>query len=252
MRKFLILINILLMIFIIHCSKPPKPESTSASRQYWTPIPFNPDEIEIEGDLQSFAAAWEREEVEEGLQILTLILKSPHPAVPPQFLIKWSFPAVDVSGFWNTNLDVDRVNYWGNRLTSKATSQAPVMAFINNADLNRFTFACSDALNQLRLRSYIREEDARLYCSVELFGEKTPALTEETGFFEHPESRKEDFPMDMGDPASGQIGRGVIKNSLLLFLDKSDHQVDPSAQDFQFFEDRMNAGIQSNIGDEVH
>jgi len=166
------------MIFIIHCSKPPKPESTSASRQYWTPIPFNPDEIEIEGDLQSFAAAWEREEVEEGLQILTLILKSPHPAVPPQFLIKWSFPAVDVSGFWNTNLDVDRVNYWGNRLTSKATSQAPVMAFINNADLNRFTFACSDALNQLRLRSYIREEDARLYCSVELFGEKTPALTE--------------------------------------------------------------------------
>ncbi|NIO10739.1 MAG: alpha-galactosidase, partial [Deltaproteobacteria bacterium] len=42
----------------------------------------------------------------------------------------------------------------------------------------RFTFACSDALNQLRLRSYIREEDARIYCSVELFGEKTPALTE--------------------------------------------------------------------------
>ncbi len=178
MRKLLIFINILLMIFIIHCSKPPEPATESLSRSHWTPIAFNPDEIEIDGDLQSFTATWEKDEVEENLQILTLTLESPRPAVPPLFSVKWSFPSVDISGIWNTNLNVDKVNYWGNRVTSKATNQAPVLAFINNADLNRFTFACSDALNQLRLRSYIREEDARIYCSVELFGEKTPALTE--------------------------------------------------------------------------
>ena len=168
----------LCLLFVISCGQHTAVGPEEVSKSDWIPISFDPGEIEIRGDLNGFTPFWEQEEVADGLIILTLNLKSPQPAVPPRFSLQWDFPSVDVYGFWNSNVDVDKVTYYNNSVTSKAASQAPVLAFINDADTNRFTFACSDALNQLRLRSYVREEDAKFYCSVDLFGEKTPAMTE--------------------------------------------------------------------------
>jgi len=141
-------------------------------------IRFDPQEIEIDGDLKSFKPSWRTEEISEGLQIITLTLKSEKEATPPRFFLRWSLPSVDIYGFWNTDIDVNKVNYYRNRITSRASSQAPVFTFINNRDKNRLTVACSDALNKVDLRSYVREEDSRFYCSLGFFDEMMPAITD--------------------------------------------------------------------------
>jgi alpha-galactosidase len=46
--------------------------------------------------------------------------------------------------------------------------------------MNRFTFACSDALNKVLIQSYLREEDARFYCTLVFFDEKIPPFKEYT------------------------------------------------------------------------
>lgn len=179
MKKAVYLISVFWLIFcMVNCNRQAEPDKLPVSRDYWQPILFDPEDIAIDGDLESFTATWAKEDISDDLMILTLTLKSLRPAVPPPFSIKWSFPSVDIHAFWNTSVDVDKHDYYKNRIDSKAASQAPVLAFLNNKDQNRFTVACSDALNQLNLDSYIREEDAMFYCSVQLFGEKTPAMSE--------------------------------------------------------------------------
>jgi alpha-galactosidase len=181
MKKTVYLISVLWSIFcMVSCNRPAEPDRLPVSRDYWQPILFDPEDIAIDGDLGSFTASWAKEEIENDLLVLTLTLKSPRPAVPPPFSVNWNFPSVDIYAFWNTNVDVDKHSYYKNRVSSKAASQAPVLAFLNNKDQNRFTVACSDALNQIDLNSYIREEDARFYCSVHLFREKTPVMSEYT------------------------------------------------------------------------
>jgi len=181
MKKTVYLISVLWSIFcMVSCNRPAEPDRLAVSRDYWQPILFEPEDIAIDGDLGSFTASWAKEEIENDLLVLTLTLKSSRPAVPPPFSVNWNFPSVDIHAFWNTNVDVDKHSYYKNRVSSKAASQAPVLVFLNNKDQNRFTVACSDALNQIDLNSYIREEDVRFYCSVHLFREKTPAMSEYT------------------------------------------------------------------------
>jgi len=178
MKRTSRILLLLCPIYLVCCGSQTQYGPEEIMRSDHSPISFDADEIEIEGDLGSFSANWEKEEREDEVQILTLTLKSSQPSIPPRLSLRWNFPSVDVYGFWNSKVDVDKVTYYNNSVTSKAASEAPVLSFINDADLNRFTFACSDALNQLRLRSYVREEDAKFYCSVDLFGEKMQALTE--------------------------------------------------------------------------
>jgi alpha-galactosidase len=138
------------------------------------------EDLEIEGDLKDFDVDFETEDTAPGIRLITVRIRTDRPAVPPRFSIKWNFPSVNVYAFWNPNISVDKANYYRNRLISRASSQAPVISFLDGKDRNRLTFACSDALNLLSLRSYLREEDSRFYCSIQFFGENTPPLKEYT------------------------------------------------------------------------
>ena len=80
-----------------------------------------------------------------------------------------------IDAFWNPNIQIDRVNYYRNRLTSRATNQAPVLSLIDDADRNRLTIAASDVLNKLELATWVREEDAQFYGSIGFFSEPSPA-----------------------------------------------------------------------------
>ena len=131
----------------------------------------------VEGNLGPFTAMTHLEEMGEGLFELRVRIESPTPAEPPEFRVRWSHPAVDVAGFWNTNLSLDRVNFYRNSLESRSTSGAPVLALYNPGDLNRLTVAVSDALNPVGLRSYMREEDARFYFVLTFCGERMPETT---------------------------------------------------------------------------
>ena len=64
-------------------------------------VTIAPQDLEIDGDLQSFKAGCESKTIGENIQIITLILESDKPATPPEFAVKWQTPSVDVYGFWS-------------------------------------------------------------------------------------------------------------------------------------------------------
>lgn len=180
MKVFQFILCLFISTFFISCDR----ESEADKKYGWemTPeiISLTSEEIEIEGDLKGFHADFETEDITDGIRVITIKLSSDRPAVPPRFSIKWDFPSVNVNAFWNPNISVDKVNYYRNRINSRASSQAPVLSLLDGQDRNRLTFACSDALNLLSLRAYLREEDARFYCSIQFFGEKNPPIKEYT------------------------------------------------------------------------
>jgi alpha-galactosidase len=135
------------------------------------------DLFEVEGELGEFVAQTQLQTVGENLYELRVRVESPQPSEPPEFRVRWSLPAVDVAGFWNTNLSLDRVNFYRNSLESRSTSGAPVLSLYNPGDLNRITVAASDALNPVGLRSYVREEDARFYFILTFCSERMPETT---------------------------------------------------------------------------
>jgi alpha-galactosidase len=180
MRIKSIFLCLVLVLMCSYCEESNVQEVIQTVEKAAIPIQFNSDFIKIEGDLKGFEASWTSEVIENRLEVIDLRLTSPTAATPPRFSVKWNFPSIDITAFWNPNISVDKVNYYGNRVTSRATSQAPVSAFLNARDMNRFTFACSDALNKVLVQSYLREEDAKFYCTLVFFDEKTPPLKEYT------------------------------------------------------------------------
>jgi alpha-galactosidase len=178
MRISHIFLCVVLALLFFYCEKPNVPGVIQTAESATIPIQFNSDLIKIEGDLKDFEASWTSKELEKGLKVIDLQLKSPTAATPPRFSVKWDFPSIDITAFWNPNISVDKVNYYRNRVTSRASSQAPVSTFLNARDMNRLTFACSDALNKILIQSYLREEDARFYCTIVFFDEKIPPLKE--------------------------------------------------------------------------
>lgn len=144
------------------------------------PIEINMDDIKVEGDLGDFEIDLQERQQEDGIKIITVKLSAPQASAPPEFSLHWSFPSVDVYAFWNSNISADKATYYHNRVTSRASSQAPVLCFLNNLDQNRLTLALSDALNKIVTSSYLREEDIRFHCSITFFFEPHPAIREYT------------------------------------------------------------------------
>lgn len=141
------------------------------------PLQIDAELFEVDGDLGSFQSRLHLEETGPGLHELRVRIESPTAARPPEFRVRWNLPAVDIAGYWNTNLGLDRVNYYRNSVDSRATSGAPVITLYNPGNVNRLTAAVSDALNPVRLQSYVREEDARFYFVATFCRERMPDAT---------------------------------------------------------------------------
>ena len=139
-------------------------------------VTIAPQDLEIDGDLQSFKAGWESKTIGENIQIITLILESDKPATPPEFAVKWQTPSVDVYGFWSPNISLNKSSSWNSRTTSRAARYAPVICLYNQQDQNRLTLAVSDTLNKVVTGTYLKEEDVNFHFYVNFFSEKTPAI----------------------------------------------------------------------------
>ncbi|MEA3479514.1 MAG: hypothetical protein U9R60_15125, partial [Bacteroidota bacterium] len=166
MSKFII--PLAFAIFFIAC------RNTHQEQKEYTPgsspeITINVDDIIIEGDLGPFEISMESREIENGIQIISISLSADEPARPPEFELKWSFPSVDIYAFWNSNIRTDKATYYYNNVISRASSQAPVICFMNSSDENRLTLALSDALNKVKTTSFLREEDIRFYYYLSFF-----------------------------------------------------------------------------------
>jgi len=136
------------------------------------------------GDLKGFALELRGREIEKGLEILTLALKSGQPAPPPRFTLRWAVPSHDVIGQWTTSRHLNktiRPDWAGSRLqASMFAREAPLSCLFGGDDRNVLSFAVSDALNTVLTAAGVREEDGFIYNEAVFFSERHEDLAEYT------------------------------------------------------------------------
>jgi len=175
MKPLSIILSIVI-ILLSGCNPKEKQNRITKSKDQAITIPFSSNQIKIKGELRTFIIDITSKEIEPKLEIVTISLMSEQLAIPPKFSLEWSFPSIDIYQFWNSNIRTDKVTYYGNDIHSRASSQVPLISFINNNDVNRFCFALSDALNKINTNTWLMEEDSKFYCNIELFSEPHPAI----------------------------------------------------------------------------
>jgi alpha-galactosidase len=136
--------------------------------------------VELNGDTNGLKVELSSGCYTEGIDYVTLKLKSEHPVTPGVLSLKWKHNAVDIHGQWNPGIGYTRglnPDWWGEYRT-KSTSGAPVHCLYNYGGRNRLTFALSDALNPVKFKAGVNEETSIFRCSVELFIEPMAPITE--------------------------------------------------------------------------
>lgn len=130
-------------------------------------------EILFSGELDGWNLS-SRTSTEGGVTFLELRLDRPDPAMLPFFRLLWHTSALDCQCRWTPLAGNNKLlpPNWGSRQSFQLAIGAPVMCFLNQAGVNRLTFACSDALNVVQLGGGIEEKLGVLECSVECF--RTP------------------------------------------------------------------------------
>jgi len=96
---------------------------------------------------------------------------------PKPVTIRTEMDVVDIQGVWTTasELDAAFLPLWRKELRADVTSQAPVMAFLNETDRNRLTVAVRDALFPTRLSASYSEDEVTVSAEVVLFDSPVPA-----------------------------------------------------------------------------
>lgn len=165
-----------LFAVLLSCNDETKLNYTLPEAELISLLDIDPDSIIIEGDPGNFTIKKTTKE-EEGVQFITFSFTSESPSELPPLTIVFNFPSIDINGYWNPKISVDKVNYYYSGITSKASRYAPVLSYYNNALQNRISISLSDALNQSEIVCYLKEEDVRFYPEIKLFGEKMPKTT---------------------------------------------------------------------------
>lgn len=136
-------------------------------------------DIEIVGELNGFLLDWKTEKIEEGLEVATITLSSSKLAVPSQLSLKWAVPSNNIAGYWSSqaNLDKTITPDWGPaQVKSMLSRQSPVICLFGYNDVNRQTFAVSEALNTVISSTSVKEENGMMYNEIQLFTEKHKEL----------------------------------------------------------------------------
>ena len=71
-------------------------------------LDFNPEGIEVTGELGDFSVELTPNEIEPGLYIIDVKMSADEAATPPQFSLKWTVPSVDISSIWTPQITVDK------------------------------------------------------------------------------------------------------------------------------------------------
>jgi len=102
-------------------------------------------------------------------EIIRFDFSSNTPIQFPKISVDWKIPANNIQYLWSTGSKGLRPDWGSKVLVSRATSQAPVVCLLSSNNQNRHTFAVSDALNEVVLRSGVIEETAEFINAIELF-----------------------------------------------------------------------------------
>jgi alpha-galactosidase len=156
-------------------------QRNSLARNFTEPANIAGYGYRITGDTGNFRLRISTQETKPGVfeATIELVSKTGQKQVPPTFGLEWSLPAVNIHGNWSPATQRDRrvQPIWGAKtLSSTLASSAPVISMFGHNDQNRLTFACSDALNRVSMNNGLKEEDSRIYCSIQFFTERHKPL----------------------------------------------------------------------------
>ncbi|CAL2095575.1 glycoside hydrolase family 36 protein [Tenacibaculum sp. 190524A02b] len=121
--------------------------------------------------------------IQKGLAIASITLKSNQQFTPKKLSIKWSTPSNNIAGYWSSKAFFNKTITpdWGPaKVKSMLARHAPVISLFGFDDINQQTFAVSDALNTAITSTSVKEENGMIYNEVQLFTEKHKALKEYT------------------------------------------------------------------------
>ncbi|TGX49584.1 alpha-galactosidase [Sphingomonas gei] len=130
--------------------------------------------LSVSGDLKGFDLDIDVQARALGVDGVVLTLSRATQAPPPRLMLRWSMPSVNMSGMWTPDAGLGRTivpDFADVQLRSTLTAHAPVLALYGRDERNRMTVSVSDALNPVLLSARLREEDVRVYQTIELFTE---------------------------------------------------------------------------------
>lgn len=151
-----------------------KPSYSLEPAQAYKPLKILADSIKVQGDLGDFSVEKSITNESDGIQLITFTFSAKKPSELQPISLKFNFPSLAIQGYWNPKISVDKVNYYYSGFSAKASRNAPVLAFYDNALNNRITIALSDALNKSEFVSYLKEENVHFYPEIKLFAERMP------------------------------------------------------------------------------
>jgi alpha-galactosidase len=165
-----------LLISALLCGSTPALGQATEDAQVFTLAGLD---VSVRGDLGPFELSVTTSALDQGLEVAVLHLVASEPAPPGPVSLEFSIPSHDVAGLWTTSAGFDKgvhADWAMSGVRSMLAQNAPVLTLFGGDDGNRLTFAVSDALNTVRLRAGVREEDGRVYAGVDLFTEPHRAV----------------------------------------------------------------------------
>lgn len=113
----------------------------------------------------------------DGIAELAVRLSADSPLPPPTFSISFSFDQIGVFHRWTgMNGKVGIPPDWSCKVHSRLCGGMPLVAFLDDADVNRLTVTVSEAKRFLKMWAGLREEDAKIVWTAEFFSEPEAPL----------------------------------------------------------------------------
>ena len=118
---------------------------------------------------------------EQGLEIATITLSNAENFSPKKLSLKWAVPSSNIAGYWSSSAFLNKTITpdWGPaKVKSMLARHSPVISLFGHDDVNRQTFAVSEALNTVITSTSVKEENGMMYNEVQLFTQKHRDVTE--------------------------------------------------------------------------
>ena len=136
-------------------------------------------------DSPDWRIAVETKSVETGVEEWQFSFAADRPSAPPKTTVKCMLPLRDAVGRWTTQAGLSKhlPPSWGGWFGSSLYSQAPVLAYFSDANVNRGVLACSEALRRVDFSMGVHEAFAESNFTATLFSEPEAPLAAYTVSF---------------------------------------------------------------------
>lgn len=134
-------------------------------------MPFSFGEVKVScAEPGDWKVACVREEMEKGVEIVTITLDAPGRRQPPKFTVGFQVPQVEMFYRWSVNdWNFALPPNWGGACVSEFARNMPLYAFLNGNDESVLALAASECTRCVDFKGAVREEGSLLEISFRYF-----------------------------------------------------------------------------------